>query len=106
MNNDKKSVGTAIPTPNNITSSILKAALGYSQLLNWAVFPLHSIVDGHCTCNKECTSPGKHPRTFNGLKSATTDIDVITERFNNYPESNIGIATGNISGFFVLLTQK
>lgn len=83
-------------------SRIIKAALGYSQLLKWAVFPLHSIVNGHCTCRKDCASPGKHPRTHNGLKSATSDTNVIKEWFSKWPDSNIGIATGKVSGFFVL----
>lgn len=80
----------------------LKAAIAYSQQLNWAVFPLHSIVNGQCTCGKKCSSPGKHPRTANGLKAATTDAAIIEEWFSKWPDSNIGIATGEISGFFVI----
>lgn len=80
----------------------LKAAIAYSQRLNWAVFPLHSIVNKQCTCGKQCSSPGKHPRTINGLKAATTDIAAIEEWFNKWPASNIGIATGAASGFWVL----
>lgn len=92
---------TNLNTKGN-ANSVLNAALGYSQILNWSVFPLHSIINGRCTCNKDCTSPGKHPRTYNGLKSATTDANIIKEWFTKWPNSNIGIATGNISGFFVL----
>lgn len=80
----------------------LKAAIAYSQRLNWAVFPLHSIAEGRCTCGKPCSSPGKHPRTANGFKGASMDIDVITKWFTMWPASNIGIATGEASGFWVL----
>ncbi|RNA66207.1 bifunctional DNA primase/polymerase [Alteribacter keqinensis] len=80
----------------------LRAALGYANLLNWAVFPVHSIEDGRCTCNKACTSPGKHPKTLNGVKAATAQTDKIINMFSGVTQSNIGIATGGQSGFFVL----
>lgn len=83
-------------------SASLKAAIAYSQRLQWAVFPLHSIVSGYCTCGKSCSSPGKHPRTMNGLKDATTNVDIITKWFTMWPDSNIGIVTGVASGFWVL----
>ena len=102
MDGIKNGKGTDISKPQRKKNYVLNAAIGYSQLLNWAVFPLHSITNGRCTCNKECTSPGKHPRTYNGLKSATTDINIINEWFTKWPKSNIGIATGKMSGFFVL----
>jgi len=67
------------------------------------VFPLHSVVNGQCTCgDKECDNQGKHPRTWNGFNAATTDINAITEWFRKWPDSNIGIPTGEINGFFVL----
>ncbi|MBM7096657.1 bifunctional DNA primase/polymerase [Bacillus sp. H-16] len=80
----------------------LQAALGYTQLLKWAVFPVHSIEKGRCTCNKACTSPGKHPRTLNGVKAATAQTDKIIKMFSGVSQSNVGIATGSKSGFFVL----
>lgn len=86
----------------NKDNPILQAALGYSRLLKWSVFPVHSIVNGRCTCNKWCTSPGKHPRTYDGFKSATTDEVIIKMWFTRYPDSNIGIITGRKNGFFVL----
>lgn len=87
----------------HLKSDSLKAALGYAKLLEWSVFPLHYMKNGRCTCNSsECTSPGKHPITHNGFKSATTDETTIKEWFTKDPQANIGIATGAISGFFVL----
>jgi hypothetical protein len=92
---------------NGKDNSVLRAALEYSQSLNWAVFPVHSVVNDKCTCNKLfCSSPGKHPRTYNGLKAATTNNIVIENWFTKYPNSNIGIATGEISGIFVLDIDK
>lgn len=69
----------------------------------WAVLPLHSISNGKCTCGKpNCGSPGKHPRTKHGVKDATTDEDQIQAWWLEWPDANIGIATGSESGFFVL----
>lgn len=96
----KKGKGLADPSPVKTSNTSLLAALGYSQRLKFAVFPLHSIINGKCTCNKVCTSPGKHPKTYDGLKSATTDLETIKRM--DWKSANIGIATGKISGFFVV----
>lgn len=63
---------------------------------NLRVIPLHSIgSDGRCTCDQEtCSSAGKHPRTKDGVKSATTEYPQIKEWWSRYPQANIGIATG------------
>jgi len=69
----------------------------------WHVLPLHSVIEGKCTCGKVgCTSAGKHPQTLNGLKAATVDIDTINTWFKHWPKANIGIATGAISGIGVI----
>ncbi|QIZ07629.1 DNA primase [Priestia megaterium] len=87
----------------NKISIFHKSALTYACKLNWAVFPLHSIQDGRCTClKKDCKSPGKHPRITGGFKSATTDKLKINEWWSNWPVSNIGIATGKINGIIVI----
>lgn len=83
-------------------SRIIKAAMGYSQLLEWSLFPVHSLQNGRCSCKKDCSSPGKHPIPANGVKSATNDSYTIKKWFNANPNANIGIATGSINGFFVL----
>jgi hypothetical protein len=70
----------------------------------WSVAPLHTISDGNCSCHKgsTCARAGKHPRTQNGFRDATTDRPQIKEWFSESPEANIGIATGSVSGTFVL----
>jgi len=98
----KKSIGLADPTPLKENTN-LKVALGYVRLLGWACFPLHSIINDNCSCGKSnCTSPGKHPASLNGLKDATKDESQIIKWWTERPYLNIGIATGQISGFFVL----
>lgn len=61
------------------------------------ILPLHSPDgDGGCTCNRpSCPSPGKHPRTSNGVHDATTDLDQIREWWSKWPDANIGMATGH-----------
>lgn len=46
---------------------------------------------------------GKRPSTKNGCKDATTDIHQISEWWDKCPNSNIGIATGRISGGLVVI---
>ena len=75
-------------------SSLLQAALEYAtQGLH--VFPVHSIRDGQCACDRACSPKiaGKHPIPSNGHKSATTDESQIRKWWTQHPFANIGIAT-------------
>jgi hypothetical protein len=78
-----------------VASDALKnAALDYARR-GWHVFPLHGIVDGACTCgNASCDNAGKHPRTRNGLKDATSDPDDVAYFWDKHPDANIGLVTG------------
>jgi putative DNA primase/helicase len=71
---------------------------------NWKVIPLHTPdAKGVCSCHrKDCSSVGKHPRTMNGLKDATTDEEKIRYWWEIWPDANIGIVTGAESGIIVL----
>lgn len=63
---------------------MLRSALTYARW-GWAVFPCR----------------GKKPATKNGLKNASDDIDLITKWWAKV-DHNIGIATGSVSGVWVL----
>lgn len=94
----------ANPTPSssNAQNEPLTAALAYARR-GWAVFPLHSIISGRCSCGKDpCRDAGKHPHTTHGLTDATTDEGQIRRWWQAWPEANIGIRTGAGSGIFVL----
>ena len=81
---------------------MLDAALGYAER-GFAVFPVHSVFNGRCTCGKpNCTSPGKHPLHTGGYRLATSDTDQIRAWWNVQPFANVAIATGAVSGVFVL----
>lgn len=88
--------------PLSTTISRLDAALDCARR-GWAVFPLHTPIDGGCSCRKvECSSVGKHPRTYNGFQDATTDEAQIRMWWEAWPQANIGLVTGAESGLVVI----
>jgi hypothetical protein len=89
---------------SEISGNMLAAALDYVTK-GWAIFPVHTATAGRCSCgNRACGSPGKHPRTPNGVKAATKDTEQIRTWWSpgGWPTANIGLVAGEISGFFVL----
>jgi hypothetical protein len=88
---------------------VLRHALGYAAV-GFKVLPVHSPVGvpgaaacpcrrqrcvHRCSCmDRECAHPGKHPRTRNGLKDATTDPEVITRWFRTWSGANLGLVPG------------
>lgn len=80
-----------------------EAALAFARR-HWHVFPCHSRTpSGACTCGHEdCNSPAKHPRTVRGFMDATDDDARIAASASLWANSNVGIATGAVSGLLVL----
>ena len=76
-------------------NELLDAALEYARR-GWPVFPVHGIVDGHCSCRRDCSSPGKHPLVRRGLHQATTDVERIRAWWTRWPFANIALATGDV----------
>src|SRR5690348_15514770 len=78
-------------------STLGLAAQAYSRN-GKAIFPLHGIRSGRCTCgNSKCEKPGKHPRTEHGFKDASTDAAKIRQWWTRWPSANIGYAvTGHV----------
>src|SRR5215203_548078 len=73
------------------SAPLVEWALWYAVVHDWLVFPLHTPGDGGCSCgNGECRNFGKHPRTPNGFKDATTDPDQIRRWWEQWPSANIG----------------
>ena len=74
----------------------LDYALAYAAR-GWRVFPIYECraTGTQCACgNRKCTSPGKHPRVKNGFKDATVDQIAVRAWWRQWPEANVGIATG------------
>jgi hypothetical protein len=68
-----------------------------------SVLPLHSAKNGRCSCGvNECSSVGKHPITLHGVKDATKELAAIRRWWKEYPQANIGVATGEVSDLIVL----
>ena len=68
-------------------STLLKAAIAYAAR-GWHVLPLRAA--------------SKLPATTHGLHDATTDAEVITGWWKRWPNANIGVRTGAVSGLVVL----
>jgi hypothetical protein len=85
----------------------LQAALNYA-IAGFPVFPLHNPIfengSVRCSCSegKDCEKIAKHPRTWHGLKDATTDIETIKSWWRKWPNANVGLLTGEQAGIFVL----
>jgi putative DNA primase/helicase len=87
------------------TNRLLDAALDYAAR-GLAVFPCWWPIDRQCACgDPECPSPAKHPlgaAVPHGFRDATTDRKRIRAWWRRWPQANVAIATGRISGVFVL----
>lgn len=78
------------------------AALEYARQ-GRPVFPCHTPTHGGCSCHRSaCSSPGKHPRTPNGLRDASTDPQVVAAWWRRWPDANVGVVTGRPSGLVVV----
>jgi hypothetical protein len=92
---------TETPISENANLTLLYA-LEYAAA-GIAVFPLHTVFDGICSCRKgsECQNKGKHPRwrkgdLENGVDSATTDEATIRSWFGKWENANLAIAMGGV----------
>lgn len=81
-------------------NALLDSALAMAAA-GWGVIPLHTPVDDACDCRRpDCSSPGKHPRTKNGLSDAITDADQIRTWWGMWPHANMGAVVPD--GFVVV----
>jgi len=84
------------------SNALLTAALAYARR-GWPVLPLHTPNGQSSSCRKPyCPHVGKHPRTLQGVKDATTDAVTIQTWWTKWPDANIGVATGSVSGVVVV----
>lgn len=75
--------------------TLSEAAYDYA-LSGFRVVPVHSGKGGRCSCgNPDCSSPGKHPRTPHGVKDASSDLPQVRDWWAQWPDANIGLATGD-----------
>ncbi|GGD15494.1 phage/plasmid primase, P4 family [Nocardioides daphniae] len=73
------------PTASGVPADVLWVV----QKIGWPVFPVYEIERGRCACGKiDCKSPGKHPRSQNGVGDATTDMTKIETWAARFPQAN------------------
>lgn len=82
-----KGIEVATSTPLNDNPN-LSAAIAYSQMLKWSIFPIHYKT--------------KIPITQHGFKDATNDIEQIKSWWTKYPNAGIGLPTGEINDVLVI----
>lgn len=83
---------------------MLDIVLSYAAR-GWSVIPLHSARDGHCSCRRpKCDKPGKHPvlPTWAEYQIRLATEEEVREWFTRWPEANLAIVTGRVSGLVVL----
>jgi hypothetical protein len=85
-----------------LMNRLLAAALTYAAH-GWMVLPLHTPGSEGCSCGQDCGgSAGKHPRTPHGLYDASRQPDQLWRWWHRWPNANVGIRTGQISGLVIL----
>lgn len=73
------------------------AALDYAADRGWPVIPLHSSVNGVCSCGRaDCVKPAKHPRTRRGFLDAAQHPEAIANWWGRWPDANIGCSPGSV----------
>lgn len=86
------------------TETMLRVAVSYAQQ-NWAVIPVHGVDGtGVCSCKLggACLNPGKHPIQAGWTKGAALSVPDLYTVWQDHPGANVGLRTGDVSGFFVL----
>lgn len=74
---------------------LLQAALRYAAA-GFRVFPCHSAMGVRCSCpTPHCKTPGKHPRIKDWPDRASADVATINDWWKKWPDSNIGMRTGD-----------
>jgi len=83
--------------------SLVEHAL-HDLALGWSVFPLHSVNEAGCSCgNPKCPSPGKHPHLpWEEFQTRRPTEAEVLAWWDQWPDANIGVATGRVSGLVVL----
>lgn len=81
-----------------------EAALAYVAQ-GCSVIPCYewSVELGRCSCGGGCRSPGKHPRTTDGLSAASKDPDVVRSWWEGFPDAAVAIVTGEVSDHLLVI---
>jgi hypothetical protein len=98
----QENLDTACGQDSNQNGGESKAPIDYAlayAAAGDAVFPVWWLrAPGVCGCShaEVCRWKGKHPLTLHGFKDATTDPEQIRAWWEQWPQANIGMATGPV----------
>ena len=87
-----------------MTTNTLEMALQYERC-GISVIPLHTPTGRGCSCEKgpDCLSPGKHTRiAWKSYQQQRAPLHEIREWWSRWPDANVGLVTGMISGLCVV----
>lgn len=84
------------------TDTLVQAALEYASY-GWRIVPLYHLqTGGGCSCPRGLRCPqqswGKHPRLDAWQNEATTDEERIAAWWTQWPQANVGVHLGPLSG--------
>lgn len=106
------SINKHFKTPAILTGNYCFGWVEIYARAGWEVLPVHALDNGNCTCKTgaECATAAKHPRIMGGAHAATRDLAKLATWWakidrrtgHAWAGSNVGIATGEKSGFLVL----
>jgi Bifunctional DNA primase/polymerase, N-terminal/CHC2 zinc finger len=84
-------------------AGVSDAALAYCRR-GWSVVPMHSPAGGGCSCGRRgCVAVAKHPRvSWEARMAVAATEQEVKEWWRRWPDANVGIVTGCISGIVVL----
>lgn len=89
---------------SHLADAVALAEKGYAVFPVWGIDSATGkcLCGGKSSCGADGENAGKHPITPRGLTEATTRVTQVRVWWAKYPDANIGIATGEVSGIVVL----
>ena len=84
-------------------TAVLDAAMAYARF-GWSVIPVHTPEGAACSCQDgSCRSVGKHPRVpWEEWMERPAPSDRLRAWWRRWPDSNVGVVTGLVSGIAVI----
>jgi len=84
-------------------ADVAEAARDYARR-GWSVVPVHTLRDGRCSCGRrDCPAVAKHPRTrWEASMREPASGEQVAAWWRRWPDANIAVATGCVSGVAVL----
>jgi hypothetical protein len=97
----RQTIHLTYPMPYTVSPRLQDAAWSYAQN-GWRILPLHHLTfNATCSCHhKQCLQPGQHLCYVQDVAEASIDPTTIAKWWEEDPQINIGLATGN--GLLVL----